>query len=182
MRCNVSHKKSKGPCSHSTDHIRLRRRPKTTLACNLTLHKLHLATSIMKRQKTNSLESILWPSLGKKHTHKPKRSKGKRSWNSDTGILNIAASNWHLPQQYPLLQRLLQLKKQFYKTKQTNLLSSSSCVCNSAFSFCVDSIRLWSLSMSLFFSWRACVNKWISYLTIHDNQNLRKPTLICILL
>ena len=28
--------------------------------------------------------------------------------------------------------------------------------------------------MSLFFSWRAFVNKWISYLTTHDNQNLRK--------
>ena len=179
MRCNVSHKKSKGPWSHPTDHVRLRRRPLTALAGNLTLPKLHLATLIYEKTKDKfPWEHPMTFTVDKKHTNQ----RGLKGKGVETGILNIAASNWHLLVQYPLLQRLLQFKKQLYKTKQTNLLSSSSCVCNSDFSFCVDSIRLWSLSMSLFFSWRACVNKWISYLTIHDNQNLRKPTLICILL
>ena len=48
MRCNVSHRINKGPCGHPTDHIRLRRRLLTTLARNLTLPKLHLATFIIK--------------------------------------------------------------------------------------------------------------------------------------
>ena len=46
MRCNVSHKISKGPCGHPTDHMCLRRRLLTALARNLTLHKLHSATFI----------------------------------------------------------------------------------------------------------------------------------------
>ena len=45
VRCNVSHK-IKGPCGHPSDHVPLRRRPLTALACNLTLPKLHLATFI----------------------------------------------------------------------------------------------------------------------------------------
>ena len=44
VRYNVCHKISKRPCCHPTDQKRLRRRPLTALACNLTLPKLHLAT------------------------------------------------------------------------------------------------------------------------------------------
>ena len=44
MKCIASHKVSKGPCVHPTDLIRLRGRTQTTLARNLTLLKLHLAT------------------------------------------------------------------------------------------------------------------------------------------
>ena len=44
MNCIASHKVSKGPCVHPTDLIRLRGRTQTTLARNLTLLKLHLAT------------------------------------------------------------------------------------------------------------------------------------------
>ena len=51
MRCNISHEKSRGPCGHPTDHICLRRRPLTTLACNLTLPKWHLATLIYEKTK-----------------------------------------------------------------------------------------------------------------------------------
>ena len=48
MRCHESHKISKSPCGHPTDHIHVRRRPLTALSCNkkLTLPKLHLATSV----------------------------------------------------------------------------------------------------------------------------------------
>ena len=49
MRCNISHKKSKGPSSHPTDQVRLRRRPLTALACNLTLPKFYLATLIYEK-------------------------------------------------------------------------------------------------------------------------------------
>ena len=38
------HKISKRPLRSPTDHVGLRRRPLTALACNLTLPKLHLAT------------------------------------------------------------------------------------------------------------------------------------------
>ena len=44
MKCIASHKVSKGPCVHPTDLIRLSGRTQTTLARNLTLLKLHLAT------------------------------------------------------------------------------------------------------------------------------------------
>ena len=40
IRCKIS----KSPCSHPTDHVRLRRRPMTALACNVTLPKLYFAT------------------------------------------------------------------------------------------------------------------------------------------
>ena len=46
LRCGVSHRINKGPCGHPTDHICLSRRLLTALACNLTLHKLHLASFI----------------------------------------------------------------------------------------------------------------------------------------
>ena len=49
VRCNVSHKISKRPLGHPSDHVRLRRRLLTALACNLTLPKLHLATFNLKK-------------------------------------------------------------------------------------------------------------------------------------
>ena len=42
MKCNTSHKISKGPCGHPKDHIRLSRRPQTASAWNLTLAKCTL--------------------------------------------------------------------------------------------------------------------------------------------
>ena len=44
VRCNVSQKITKDMCGHPRDHVRLRRRLLTALACNLTLPNLHLAT------------------------------------------------------------------------------------------------------------------------------------------
>ena len=44
VRCNLSPKITKRPLRSLHNRARLRRRPLTTLACNFTLSKLHLAT------------------------------------------------------------------------------------------------------------------------------------------
>ena len=58
LRCGVSHRINKGPFGHPTDHMHLRRRLLTALACNLTLHKLHLASFIFIK-----IDSILGSKL-----------------------------------------------------------------------------------------------------------------------
>ena len=89
MRCNVSHKKSKGPWSHPTDHVRLRRRPLTALAGNLTLPKLHLATLIYEKTKDKfPWEHPMTFTVDKKHTNQ-RGLKGK-------GVETVIQGSWTL--------------------------------------------------------------------------------------
>ena len=111
MKCNTSHKISKGPCGHPKDHIRLSRRPLTTLAWNLTLPKLHFSHITLYLYKKYYL-SRAW------------RSRQKTSWRWSS-IGHGTTSLWLIVNIFPVREVSL-LSIMFLVCKSSKVLPSST--------------------------------------------------------
>ena len=111
MKCNTSHKISKGPCGHPKDHRRMSRRPLTSLAWNLTLPKLHFSHITLYLYKKYYL-SRAW------------RGRQKTSWRRSS-IGHGTTSLWLIVNIFPVREVSL-LSVMFLVCKSSKVLPSSS--------------------------------------------------------